>query len=599
MSLEKNIKERANYWSTAAVFDEKTRKEIIDLLGRANDLAAEKELLDRFYCDLEFGTGGLRGVLGAGTNRMNIFNVKKASLALSTYLKKAFPTEKDLRIAISHDSRRFSREFACAAAEVFAGSGIKAMITKELRPVPMLSFMVRHFSCQAGICVTASHNPPMYNGYKVYWNTGGQIVPPHDQEVIKIYNSIKGYEDIPSISYKDGLQKKKIVEIGKELDDPYFAKVEALSLRPGVGRDLKIVYSPLHGTGLYPVTESLRRYGFKNVTVVPEQRDPDGNFPTVKYPNPEDPAALDMAIKLGQKEKADLIIATDPDCDRIGFVVRDGDQYFMPNGNQIGVLLIEYVLSSLKETGKLPSNPLVIKTIVTTDLQKDIAKHYGASCDETLTGFKWICQLIEDYESGKKKPYRKYICGGEESYGFLADSFVRDKDGVIGSSLTAEMVAWYKSKGLSLSKVLDECFSRHGVYQESLYNLTLPGKDGAETIKRMMTRMRESPPTKIDGVPVRNLRDFQLRHEFQSTPEGFKKVNDLALPRSDVLQFMLEDGTKVSVRPSGTEPKIKFYVSVREPQKGLSGSELSGAKERCLARVKRIEETFLDLAKHS
>lgn len=598
MALERKIKERAEYWATAKVFDEKTRNEVSSLLKKENDVVAEKTLTEKFYTDLEFGTGGLRGILGAGTNCMNIYNVKKATFALGTYVKKAYPEEKDLKIAISYDSRNFSKEFASAAAEVFAATGIKALIVKEMRPVPMLSFMVRHFGCQAGVCVTASHNPPAYNGYKVYWTTGGQVVPPHDAEIIKIYGDIKRYDDIPSMSYVDGIKKGFIKEITKELDDPYFAKVEALSITKS-SRDIKIVYSPLHGTGLYPVTESLRRYGFKNVIVVPEQKEPNGNFPTVKFPNPEDPAALKMAIDLGKKEKADLIIATDPDCDRIGMVIRDGndDKYFMPNGNQIGVLLIEYVLSAMKETKKLPPNPLVIKTIVTTDLQRDVAKYYGASCDETLTGFKWICQLIEDYEIGKKKPYKKYVCGGEESYGFLADTFVRDKDGIIACSLTAEMVAWYKSRGVKISDLLDDIFLRHGVYQESLYNLTLPGKEGAETIKRMMARLRENPPTVIDGVSVKNLRDFQIRQDFQIIHNELKKVNDLALPRSDVLQFVLEDGTKVSVRPSGTEPKIKFYVSVRESTQGLTKKDLGPIKQRCLERVKKIEETFIALAK--
>ncbi len=602
MALEKSITEKAEYWASAKVFDQVTRTEVSELLKKSGQVDAEKDLIDRFYCDLEFGTGGLRGILGAGTNRMNIYNVKKATFALSTYLKRFYAGEKEIKVAISFDSRHFSKEFAHATAEVLAGSGIKALIVKEMRPVPMLSFMVRHFECHAGICVTASHNPPNYNGYKVYWTTGGQVVPPHDTEIIKVYGSISGYEDISSLDYAEGLKEGLIEEVDQKLDEPYLAKVEALSLRK-TGRDLKIVYTPLHGSGLYPVTEALRRYGFKNVIVVPEQKNPDGNFPTVKYPNPEDPNALKMALDLARKEKADLVLATDPDSDRIGIVTRegsDGDNYFTPNGNQIGALLIEYVLSSMKELGRLPASSLIIKTIVTTDLQRDIAKYYGVSCDETLTGFKWICQLIEDYETGKKKPYRKYICGGEESYGFLADSFVRDKDGIIACCYAAEMMAWYKSKGLTMTQLLDELFLRHGVYQESLYNLTLPGKEGAEAIRRMMTKLRQNPPTVIDRVPVRNLRDFQIRQEYQigsSVEDKLKKVNDLALPRSDVLQFILEDGTKISVRPSGTEPKIKFYVSVRESTQGLTKKDLPSVKERCIGRVKKIEETFLALAK--
>lgn len=593
MPLDSVIAERAHYWATNAAFDAPTRQEVAQLIEAQN----HKELTERFYRDLEFGTGGLRGILGAGTNRMNVFNVRKATAALAQHVIKVNAGKSGLKVAISHDSRRYSREFAKAAAEVLAGYGIEGLLTTELRPVPMLSFMTRHYKCQAGICVTASHNPPEYNGFKVYWETGGQLVPPHDDAIIKIYGDMKGVGAIKSIPYADATAKKLVREIGAELDEAYFAKVKALSLSDEGRKGFKVVYSPLHGAGLYPVTEMLKRFGFTDVTVVPEQREPNGNFPTVKSPNPENPAALDMARKLAKEIGADLILATDPDCDRIGMEVRVGNEYFRPNGNQIGCLLTEYVVAGMKAKGKLPANPLVIKTVVTTDLQADLAREFGAHCDETLTGFKWICQLVEDYETGKVIPKRTFVCGGEESYGFLAGTFVRDKDGVISCALAAEMIATYKARGMSVVDALDSQFKRHGVYHETLKDLTLPGKEGAEQIAAMMDRMRKAPPPSIDGIPVEKLRDFQTSQEFTMANGQPRKSGDLTLPRSNVLQFILNDGTKISVRPSGTEPKIKFYVSVRDPSaKGKSGTDLVKAKDLCQARAKRIEDLFVGMA---
>jgi len=593
MTIDATILERANYWATADVFDASTRSEVAGLIASNQ----QKDLTDRFYRDLEFGTGGMRGILGAGTARMNIYNVRKASAALATHMQKVFPGEK-LRVAISHDSRRFSREFAKATAEVMAAYGIEALITRELRPVPMLSFMTRHFGCHAGVCVTASHNPPDYNGYKVYWQDGGQLVPPHDKAIIERYSAIKNYSDIKILPYDQALAKGLVREIGAELDEAYFTKVLALSLRPEGREGFKIVYSPLHGAGRYPVVEMLNRYGFKDVTVVPEQDKPDGNFPTVASPNPENPAAMDMARALGRKLGADLVLATDPDCDRIGMEILVNGEYVRPNGNQIGALLNHYVLSSQKELGRLPANPLVIKTVVTTDLQADLAKEFGASCDETLTGFKWICQRIEEYETGARKPYRKFVCGGEESYGFLADSFVRDKDAVISCCLAAEMVAYYKSKGQTVLDALDQMFRKHGVYHETLADLTLPGKDGADQIAAMMARLRADPPRVIDGIAVKLLRDFDTSQILAASGNGFTKAEDLPFPRSNVLQFELIDGTKVSVRPSGTEPKIKFYVSVKDPEaKGQSGPKLEHLKAQCRQRAERIEAIFVAMAK--
>ncbi len=590
--MQEKILKLATYWATSPVFDADTRQEIAQLLSSKN----EAELTERFYRDLEFGTGGLRGVLGAGTARVNIYNIRKATQAFADYLNEHFgKTAKS--VAISYDSRRFSREFAEASAEVMAANGISAYLTKELRPTPMLSFMVRHYKCQGGICVTASHNPPAYNGYKVYWATGGQIVPPHDEEVIKRYGAMQSYESIRFMPFAEAVKKGLVKEVGKEFDEAYFKRVEQLSVRSEGRENFKIVYTPLHGTGAYPVPEALRRFGFKDVVLVPEQKDPDPDFPTVKYPNPEDPEAMHMAVELGKKLKADLVLGTDPDTDRIGIVVREKDEYRIFNGNQIGSLLIDFYLSGIKDRGRMPANPLVIKTIVTTDQQEKIAAHYGASCAETLTGFKWICQLIDDLETGKIKPFREYVCGGEESYGFLAGSFVRDKDAVSACCIAAEMVAYYKAQGKNLSQVLDELYRRHGVYLESLVTFTFPGKEGGEKIARMMQRLREETPRELAGAFVEKLRDLEKRQEFDLRSGAQAKVVPIPLPRSNVLQFILSDGSKVSARPSGTEPKIKFYFSVHKalaPQS--SDAELKLAKEACAQRLIELEQAFKAMA---
>ena len=594
--LEERIAKQARYWATSKVFDEATRTEIADLLQKQD----EQELAERFYRDLEFGTGGMRGVLGAGTARMNIYNVRKASQALATYILSQFDaSQTDLGVAISYDSRRFSPEFAQATAGVMAANGIKAFITRELRPTPMLSYMVRHFKCQGGVCVTASHNPPEYNGYKVYWQTGGQIVPPHDKAIIDLYSKIESYEEIRFKPYEQALAEGMVVEVGAEFDEIYFEKVATLCVnKPEV--DLKIVYTPLHGTGAMPVVTCLKRFGFNDVLVVPEQEKPDSEFPTVAYPNPEDPKALKLAIDLAQKNQAELVMATDPDSDRIGIVVREGEDYTILNGNQIGSLLVDYVLKSQKEAGRLPASPLVVKTIVTTDLQAKIAATYGASCEETLTGFKWICQLIEDYESGVRKPYREYVCGGEESYGFLLGHFVRDKDAVSACCLAAEMVAYYKKRGKTLSQALDEIFLQHGVYQESLYTATLPGREGAKKIAQMMKQMRADPPSELAGIKVTRVQDLQSSKILTSKDGRFVESASIDLPASNVLQFILEDGSKVSARPSGTEPKIKFYFSVHCPlAKDADQSALKAAKDDCKTRLNQLQDTFVALSQNS
>ncbi|NRA65193.1 MAG: phospho-sugar mutase [Pseudobacteriovorax sp.] len=584
-----DVKAQAHYWATSAVFDLDTRKEISNLIKSGNDA----ELHERFYRNLEFGTGGMRGVLGAGTSQMNIYNVRKATQAFADHLLKVFAHKSEKSISISFDSRHFSREFAEATAEVMAGNGIKAYITKEMRPTPMLSFMVRHFKCLGGVCVTASHNPPNYNGYKVYWETGGQIVPPHDAEIIKNYENIRAYEDIKSMPFSQALQEGLVIEIGRELDDTYFEKVSELVSRQRRLAPIKIVFTPLHGTGTYPVTKALEIFGFDDVLVVPEQTAPDGNFPTVKFPNPEDPAALEMAVALAKKERADLVLATDPDTDRIGIVVREGDDWVALNGNQIGSLLVDYVLATYKSNDRLPDSPLVIKTIVTTDLQQKIAEYYGADCEETLTGFKWICDLIESYESGNKQPYKKYVCGGEESFGFLLDSFVRDKDAVTACCLAAEMLANYKEQGKTLTQVLDQIFRRHGVYQESLATITLPGAEGAAKIQSFMDSLRKQPPTAFADTEVVSYKDFKESKSYSYENGKYVPSGQVSLPTSNVLQFMMSDGSKISVRPSGTEPKIKFYYSVSlAVSPDISDEDLNMSKRYCQEKLDAYESAM-------
>ena len=587
--MDQAILEKATYWATNESFDEKTRREISALI-EAKD---EKELTERFYRDLEFGTGGLRGIIGAGTSRMNRYNIMRASYSLGSYVKEFFASEAKTRIAISHDSRNFSREYAEQAACVLAKLGIEVLITKELRPVPMLSYMVRHFGCHAGICITASHNPPEYNGFKVYWQTGGQLVPPHDKKIIDIYNESNDYAMLPTLeTFDEGVSSGSIRIIDSELDDAYFEKVMGLSFAGNLDKNIKIVYSPLHGAGLYPVTEMLKKMGFNNVEVVKEQAVQSGDFPTVKSPNPEDDSALSMALDLARKTNADLVMATDPDCDRIGMYIRDGEDYFKPNGNQIGCLLNQFVIDRHKENKTLPEKPFIVKTIVTTDLQREIAEAEGLECPETLTGFKWICQLVEDYQT---KEGKNFVCGGEESYGFLAGSFVRDKDGVISCAVAAQYVAWLRGSGLSPKKDLYNIFRKFGCYHETLHNLVLPGKSGAEKIAKMMEVLRANPPKVLAGVSVSALNDYQLGATYSG--EALTSKSDLNFPKSNVLQFVLEDGSKVSVRPSGTEPKIKFYVSVKNADAiGKNDEDIAVIEKACIDKAHSLEEVFVKLS---
>jgi phosphoglucomutase len=526
--------------------DDGFRAEVEKLLAGGN----QKELEDRFYRDLEFGTGGLRGVIGGGYNRMNTLVVKSATQGLATYLIKAFPEKAKagkLSAAIAFDSRHYSEEFAEAAALVLGANGIKTWLFSGLRPTPELSFAIRHLGCDTGIVVTASHNPPQYNGYKAYWNDGSQVIPPHDTGIIDEVNNVKA---IKEISRQEALDKGLLKIIDKEVDEPYQAMVKSRLFRPELikakASEVKIVYTPLHGTGAMHVEKVLGDLGLKVITV-PEQREGNGDFPTVSFPNPEEAAALDMAIKLGTKEKADVVMATDPDADRFGIAVPNKQGSFtLVTGNQMGVLLADYIFLSLKELGKLPKNAAMINSIVTTGMQKRVAEMYGAECFECLTGFKWIADVMRKWEHGESGA-RSFVFGTEESYGYNIETEVRDKDGVSAAAITAEMTLYWRSKGKSLLDRLDELYAACGFWQELGISKYFQGPQGPAIMKGIMDKYRSSPPAALGGIAVSKVRDLA-------------KGADGLYP-SDVLQFYLADGTVVSARPSGTEPKIKFYAS--------------------------------------
>ncbi|WP_294185591.1 phospho-sugar mutase [uncultured Sphingobacterium sp.] len=548
-NLDKDIQKKIEDWLTPS-FDERTRQEVQDLI----DSNEETELTDSFYKDLEFGTGGLRGIMGVGSNRMNKYTIGKATQGLSNYLKKQFP-DQEIKVAVSYDSRNNSQAFGQLVANVFAANGIKVHLFTSLRPTPMLSFAIRHFGCQSGVMLTASHNPKEYNGYKAYWNDGCQLTAPHDKNVIEEVNAIRSVDDIKF----DG-NTQNIIPVGEEIDQIYIDANKKLSIHPEAvlaQKDLKIVFSPIHGTGITIVPKMLAAWGFENVSVVSEQATPDGNFPTVIYPNPEEEDAMALAKKKGEEIDADLVLATDPDADRVGIAVKNNKgQFQLLNGNQIGSLLIYYVLSAKSDLKQLGSNPYIVKTIVTTNLEADIAEHFGVPCYETLTGFKYIGELMT-----KLGDSANYLAGGEESYGYLVGDLVRDKDAPNACAFLAEMTAYFKSKGKTVYEVLMDIYKEFGCYQEKLISLTKKGKAGAEEIQAMMSGLRANLPTSLGGVQVKEIRDYQLS---QTTDMRTGEETAIALPKSDVLQFITVDGDVISARPSGTEPKIKFYCSVKE-----------------------------------
>jgi len=542
------ILERAKSWLEGD-YDQETKAKVQELIGQN-----PKELTDAFYTNLEFGTGGLRGIMGVGTNRMNKYTVGAATQGLANYLNKMFADRNEIKIAIAYDSRRNNTFFAGITADVMSANGIRVYLFDALRPTPELSFAIRYLHCQAGVVITASHNPPEYNGYKAYWEDGGQLINPHDKNVIGEVLKIKDNSEIKFQRNPDLVEM-----IGEEIDKAYIAKVRELSLSPESIQkhcDLKIVYTPIHGTGARLVPEGLKAYGFKNIYNVPEQDIPDGNFPTVKSPNPEEPPALNMAIEKARQVNASLVLATDPDADRVGVaVLNDKNEFILLNGNQTATILLYYLLTQWKAKGKLTGKEFTIKTVVTSEILRDISVKAGVEYFDTLTGFKYIAEIIRNNEGRKK-----FIGGGEESYGFLIGDFVRDKDAISACCMIAECAAWAAERGKTLYQLLPEIYNEYGFYKERLLSITRKGKEGSEEIKKMMEGYRTTPPRAINGSPIVMIKDYVKQLTFDVEKGSEEKIN---LPKSDVLQFLLTDGSKISVRPSGTEPKIKFYFSVR------------------------------------
>ncbi len=567
-------REQYEFWCTAPYFDEQTKEELKAIEGE------EKEIEDRFYKELAFGTGGLRGVIGAGTNRMNIYTVRKATQGLANYIIKQQGEKKG--IAIAYDSRNMSPEFAKETALCMAGNGIKAYLFDSLRPTPELSFALRQLGCIAGVVITASHNPAEYNGYKVYWEDGAQITYPKDEEIITEVNRVTDYVSVKSITEEEAKQKGLLEYIGKEMDDRYMEALKQLVLSKDAiknqAKSLKIVYTPLHGTGNIPVRRILKELGFEQVWVVKEQELPDGNFTTVPYPNPEDKKAFELALQLAKEVDADLILATDPDADRLGIYAKDSKtgEYKSFTGNMSGALILEYELSRRKELKSLPKNGAIVTTIVSGKMAKEIAKAYDITLIETLTGFKYIGEQIKLFE--QKKNY-EFLFGYEESYGCLVGTHARDKDAIVAVMALCEAAAYYKEKGMDLCEQMNHLYETYGYYKEELVTVTLKGQDGAKKIQSMMEQIRKNPPTNIGDYQVEEFRDYK-EGTRKNMADGTKK--ETGLPKSNVLYFQLEKGAWCCVRPSGTEPKIKFYIGVR-------GESLEGASTSLQALTEAVK----------
>lgn len=548
--LIKTVTEKAKGWLGDG-YDEETRKEVERMLN-ADD---KTELIESFYKDLEFGTGGLRGIMGAGSNRMNIYTVGAATQGLANYLLEAFRDLPQISVVVGHDVRNNSRKFAEIVAAIFSANGIKAYLFEDFRPTPELSFAIRHLGCQSGVNITASHNPKEYNGYKAYWADGAQIIAPHDVNIIDHVNKIKSVSEI-----KFNGNPELIQIIGKEIDDAFLTAIKGLSLSPEAIKrhaDLKIVYTPIHGTGVKMIPASLKNYGFTNIIHVPEQDIPSGDFPTVESPNPEVPSAMAMAIAKAKEVGADLVAASDPDADRIGCVIRDNKgEYVLINGNQIVMILLNYLMTRNAELGMLKGNEYIVKTIVTTETIKAIADAWNIRMFDCYTGFKWIAAVIRDHEDTSR-----YLGGGEESYGFLAEDFARDKDSVSAISLMAEICAWAKDKGMDFLQMLQDIYIKYGFSREEGISVVRKGKSGAEEIIAMMKAFRSNPPKSLGGSKVVTIKDYA---DLNVTDVTTGTVSKMDMPTtSNVLQYFTEDGTKVSIRPSGTEPKIKFYIEVK------------------------------------
>ena len=547
--LIKQCTEKAQTWLTAA-YDAETQAEVKAMLENPD----KTDLIDAFYKDLEFGTGGLRGIMGAGSNRMNIYTVGAATQGLANYLNKCFAGKKDISVVVGHDCRNNSRKFAEISADIFTANGIKVYLFEDMRPTPEMSFAIRHLGCQSGINITASHNPKEYNGYKAYWEDGAQVLAPHDKGIIDEVNKITSVSEIKFQGNKELIQI-----VGKEIDDEYLRQVHTLSIDPEViqrQKDLKIVYTPIHGTGMTLIPQSLKLWGFENVHCVAEQMVKSGDFPTVVSPNPENAEALTLAIKLAKEIDADIVMASDPDADRVGMACKDSKgEWVLINGNQTCLIFLYYIIKNRIAMGKMQPNDFIVKTIVTTELIKAVADKNKIEMRDCYTGFKWIAREIRLSE-GKQQ----YIGGGEESYGFLAEDFVRDKDAVSACSLLAEICAWAKDQGKTLYDVLMEIYVEYGFSKETTVNVVKPGKSGAEEIKAMMDNFRANPPKEIGGSAVSLIKDYKTLE----LTDAQGNVSKLDMPEtSNVLQYFTVDGTKISVRPSGTEPKIKFYIEVK------------------------------------
>ncbi|MDU0372373.1 phospho-sugar mutase [Hymenobacter endophyticus] len=560
MALTPDIQAKISSWLTDS-YDPDTHAEIRNLQAQNQ----EDFLSDAFYRNLEFGTGGLRGIMGAGSNRMNRYTLGMAAQGLSNYLVQSFPGQ-EIKVAVAHDSRNNSRLFAELVAGIFSANGITVYLFEALRPTPELSFAIRHLGCQSGCVVTASHNPKEYNGFKVYWNDGAQVVAPHDKNIIREVEAIQSVADV-----RFEADNSRIHLIGQELDAAYLAQVKALSINPAAierQHDLKIVFTPLHGTGITMVPPALAQLGFTNVHIVEAQATPDGNFPTVQSPNPEEKVAMQMALDQAKTLDADLVLATDPDSDRVGIAVKNNHgEWVLVNGNQTAALLTHYLLSARSQAGKTTDQDFIVYTIVTSDVLGDIARQQGVKAYQTLTGFKYIAGIIRDLEG-----QQNYIGGGEESYGYMIGDFVRDKDAISACALLAEMAAVAKDHGRTLYQEMVQMYCTYGFYKEHLISLTKKGQRGAEEIQEMMAELRANPPRIIAGLPVTELRDYKTGRirDLRTNLE-----TETGLESSNVLQFILEDGSKISARPSGTEPKIKFYFSVRQPLKSAVDFDLA------------------------
>ena len=565
-------------WCTDPYFDDETKKE---LLAIKDDKA---EIEDRFYRQLEFGTGGLRGVIGAGTNRINIYTVRQATQGLANYIISQNGQSKG--VAIAYDSRIMSKEFADEAALCLNANGIKAYVFPSLRPTPELSFSVRELHCISGIVITASHNPREYNGYKVYWEDGAQITPPHDKNILAEVAKVTEFSAVKTMDKDEAVKAGLYNVIGEDIDDKYMEQLKKQSIHPDIikkmAKDIKIVYTPLHGTGNLPVRRVLKELGFEKVIVVPEQEKPDGNFPTVSYPNPESPAAWELALALAKKEDADIVLATDPDADRLGVYCKDTKtgEYVSFTGNMSGMLIAEYILRERKATGTMPENPALVETIVTTDMAKVIAADYGVKLIEVLTGFKYIGEQIRLFE--KNHTYN-YVFGLEESYGCLAGTYARDKDACVAVMMLCEVASYYKSQGKTLWDAMVDMYEKYGYFKEGLETLTLKGIDGAEQIQNIMTDMRNNPPKELGGYKVVAVRDYK---EDTRKDLATGEVTKTGLPTSNVLYYELTDNAWCCVRPSGTEPKIKFYF-------GVKGTSLADAEKK----LEAVREDMLKAAK--